>query len=128
MGIIAVERWAVAVTLPLAMLLIVASVVLWVVAARAASGTLGPNRWAGIRTRSTMASPAAWVAAHRAARTGLQTAAVILGLTGVAVGVLGWTTDLWPLIALVSMALMCGALVRAVIFGTRAARSVNQTS
>jgi hypothetical protein len=128
MQIIAVNAWAVAVALPLAALLIIASVALWVVAARAASGAIGPNRWAGIRTRSTMASSAAWVAAHRAAKTGMQTAGVILGVTGVAVGVLGWTTDLLPLILLVGAGLMCGALVRAVILGTRAAKMASQAS
>lgn len=75
-----------------------------------------------------MASPEAWVAAHRAAKTGLQTAAVILGVTGVAVAVLGWTTDLIPLITLVGVALMCGALIRAAVFATRAAKSANQSS
>lgn len=33
----------------------------------AASGVLGKNRLAGIRIRSTLRSPAAWTAAHRAA-------------------------------------------------------------
>jgi hypothetical protein len=126
--IVAVDAGALGLAAALAVLLIVASVVFWVVSARAASGALGPNRWAGIRTRSTLASPAAWVAAHRAAKPGLQTAAVILGATGVAVGALGWTTDLLPLILLVGVALLSGALIRAVIFGTRAAKTVNQHS
>jgi hypothetical protein len=86
-------------------------VVLWVVAARAANGSLGPNRWAGLRTRATMASPEAWVAANRAAQAGTQTAAVIFGVTGIAVRVLAWTTDLLPLILLVGIALTLGALV-----------------
>ena len=111
----------------MAVLLIVAAIVLWVVAARAANGSLGPNRWAGLRTRATMASPEAWVAANRAARAGTQTAAVILGVTGVAVGVLAWT-DLLPLILLVGIALTFGALVRATIRGNRAAKNVEPNS
>lgn len=126
--ILAVDGSPIALALPMAVLLIVAAVVLWVVAARAAHGSLGPNRWAGLRTRATMTSPEAWVAANRAARAGTQTAAVILGVTGVAVGVLAWTTDLLPLILLVGITVAFGALVRATIFGTRAAKNVEPNS
>ncbi len=123
---VAVDAAALGLAVPLAMLLVVASVALWLVSGRAASGALGPNRWAGIRTRSTLASPAAWVAAHRAAKPGLRAAAVILGVTGVAVGALGWATDLLPLILLVGVALLCGAVIRAQILGIRAAKTVNE--
>ena len=75
-----------------------------------------------------MASPAAWLAAHRAAKLGLQIAAVILGLTGVTVGVLAPTTDLLPLILLVGVALTCGAVIRAAIFATRAAKTTQSNS
>jgi hypothetical protein len=126
--LLAVDGQPIGFALPLAVLLIVAAVVLWVVAARAANGSLGPNRWAGLRTRVTMVSPEAWVAANRAAQAGMQTAAVILGVTGVAVGVLAWPTDLLPLILLVGIALTFGALVRAAIFGHRAARNVEPNS
>jgi hypothetical protein len=126
--LVAVDGWPIAVALLLGVLLILAAVVLWVVAARTANGSLGPNRWAGLRTRATMASPEAWVAAHRAARAGMQTAAVILGVTGVAVGVLAWTTDLLPLIVLVGVALMSGALVRATMIANRAAKKVEPNS
>lgn len=37
------------------------------IAQRAADGRLGPNRWAGTRTRTTRSSPEAWQAAHLAA-------------------------------------------------------------
>jgi hypothetical protein len=124
MQLLAVDGSPIGVALLLAVLLIVAAVVLWVVAARAANGSLGPNRWAGLRTRATMASPEAWVAANRAAQTGMQTAAVMLGVTGVAVGVLASTTDLLPLILLVGITLTLGTLVRATICGTRAAKNV----
>jgi hypothetical protein len=126
--LLAVEGWSIGLALLMAVLLIVAATVLWVVAARAANGSLGPNRWAGLRTRATMASPEAWVAANRAAQTGMQTAAVILGVTGVAVGVLASTTDLLPLILLVGVTLTLGALVRATIRGTRAAKNVERNS
>jgi hypothetical protein len=126
--ILAVDGQPIGFALLLAVLLIVAAVVLWVVATRAANGSLGPNRWAGLRTRATMASPEAWVAANRAAQAGTQTAAVILGATGLAVGVLAWTTDLLPLILLVGMTLTFGALVRATISGNRAAKKIEPNS
>jgi hypothetical protein len=124
MQLLAVEGWPIGLALLMAVLLIVAAIVLWVVAARAANGSLGPNRWAGLRTRATMASPEAWVAANRAAQTGTQTAAVILGVTGVAVGALASTTDLLPLILLVGITLTFGALIRATILGNHAAKNV----
>jgi hypothetical protein len=122
--LLAVEESSTALALLLAVLLLIAAVVLWAVAARAADGSLGPNRWAGLRTRATMASPEAWVTANRAARAGMRTAAVTLGITGVAVGVLAWTTDLLPLVLLVGITLTLRALARATIRGTRAAKNV----
>ncbi len=113
---------------PLSVLPIVGAVVMWIVSARAATGAIGPNRWAGLRTRATMASHEAWVAGNRAARAGIQTAAVILGVTGVVAGVLASTTDLLPMILLVGIALMFGALVRACILGNRAALNVTSES
>ena len=123
--LLAVNESPIGLAEPLSVLPIVGAIVLWVVADRAASGSLGPNRWAGLRTRATLASPEAWVAGNRAARPGIQTAAVILGVTGVAVGVLSRTTDLLPLILLVGLALSFGAIIRACIRGNRAARNVN---
>lgn len=123
--LLAVNESPVRDALPLSVLPIVAAVVLWIIAARAATGAIGPNRWVGLRTRATLASPEAWVAGNSAARAGLQTAAVIIGVTGFLVGVLAWTTDLLPLILLVGLALMFGAVIRACIRGNRAAQNVN---
>ena len=109
----AVDGSPIGIAVPLSVLPIVGAVVLWIIAARTATGAIGPNRWVGLRTRATMASPEAWVAGNGAARVAIQTAAVIIGVTGVAVGVLAWTTDLLPLILLVGIALMFGAVVRA---------------
>lgn len=36
------------------------------IARRAADGRIGPNRWAGTRTKATMSSDDAWQAAHQA--------------------------------------------------------------
>jgi hypothetical protein len=43
---------------------IVADVILYGVVARAASGKVGPNAWAGIRTRTTRTNEKTWLAAH----------------------------------------------------------------
>lgn len=126
--VLAVDGSSIVYAAPLSVLPIVGAVVMWIVAARAATGAIGPNRWAGLRTRATMASPEAWVAGNRAARAGIQTAAVILGVTGVVVGLLAWTTDLLPLILLVGIALMVGSLVRGCILGNRAAQNVTSDS
>ena len=123
--VLAVDGSPIGIAAPLSVMPIVGAVVLWIIAARAATGALGPNRWAGLRTRATMASPEAWVAGNRAARAGIQTAAVILGVTGVTVGVLAWTTDLLPLILFVGIAPAFGSILRACMLGNRAARNEN---
>lgn len=58
---------------PRSVLPIVCAVILWTIAARAATGSIGPDRWVGLRTRATLASPEARVAGNSAARVGLQT-------------------------------------------------------
>lgn len=45
----------------------VADVILFAVVARAASGKVGPNAWAGIRTKTSMKNDKTWLAAHVAA-------------------------------------------------------------
>ncbi len=108
-------------------LLIIAGIALWVVAQRTATGVLGRSQFVGIRTRSTMASDQAWLAAHQAAQRALQVAAVELGLTGAMAAVAGGNNDLLILILVVGTALMSGALAKAVIFATRAARATDLT-
>lgn len=63
-------------------LLVVAAVVLALVMRAAADGRIGPNRWAGLRTRVTMAGPRQWRAAHEAALGPSVVAATGLGLAG----------------------------------------------
>ncbi|MCV2392754.1 SdpI family protein [Actinotalea sp. M2MS4P-6] len=43
------------------------AVVVAVVVQQAAAGRLGPNSWAGMRTKETLAGPRQWREAHRAA-------------------------------------------------------------
>jgi hypothetical protein len=109
--------------LGLGALLIFASITLWVLAGQAATGRLGPNRFVGIRTRSIMASDQTWLVAHQAAQRALQVAAITLGITGALVAILGRNNDLLILILIVGMAIMLGALAKAVIFATQAANT-----
>ena len=108
-------------------LLIIAAISLWVLAERTATGRLGPNRFAGIRTRRIMASDHTWLVAHQAAQRALQVAAIELGATGALVAVFGRNEDLLVLILIVGIALMLGALAKAVIFAARAAKTADVT-
>ena len=92
-----------------------------------ATGRLGPNRLAGIRTRSIMASDQTWLVAHQAAQRALRVAAIELGVTGALAAALGRNTDLLALILIVGTALMVGAVAKAGIFATRAAKTVDVT-
>lgn len=51
----------------------------------AASGRLGVNSVAGIRTRALMMSEAAWTAGHRAARIPMGLAGLVMFLAGAAI-------------------------------------------
>jgi hypothetical protein len=115
-------------SLGLSALLIIAAISLWVVAGRTATGSLGPNRFVGIRTRSIMASDQTWLVAHQAGQRALQVAAIELGVTGALVAALGENNDLLILILIVGTALTVGAIAKAVIFATRAAKAPNVTT
>ncbi len=114
--------------LGLGALLIIAAITLWVLAGEAATGRLGPNRFVGIRTRSIMASDQTWLVAHQAAQRALQVAAIALGVTGALVAILGRNNDLLILILIVGIALMLGALAKAVIFATQTAKTRDGTT
>lgn len=72
-------RWA---GVALGALLVVVAVGLALVMSAAADGRLGPNRWAGMRTRVTLSGPRQWRAAHEAALGPSVVAAIGLGLAG----------------------------------------------
>lgn len=66
----------------------------WIVieiANRTADGRLGPNGWAGVRTRATRSSDEAWMTAHHVARRptvlGGQ-AAIVTGVLSMPIGLL----------------------------------------
>jgi hypothetical protein len=92
------------------------------------SGWVGPNRFVGIRTRSVLASEQTWLVAHQAAQRALQVAAIELGVTGALVAASGYNNDLRILILIVGTALTIGALAKAVVFATRAAKAPHVTT
>lgn len=71
-----------------AVLLVAGALLVWL-SWIASQRRLPPNRWAGIRLRSTTASDEAWYVAHEAAAGWLGVAGGVSALGGVAVGVLG---------------------------------------
>lgn len=54
------------------------------IADRTADGRIGPNRWAGIRTRATRSSTEAWLAAHTTAHRLTVLGGRLMALSGVA--------------------------------------------
>lgn len=66
----------------IAVAMLAAAVLMVVVTGRAADGRLGPNQWAGMRTKETLAGPRQWRAAHEAARGATWVAAIGMGAAG----------------------------------------------
>jgi len=108
--------------------LVGSGIVLWVVAERTADGRVDLNRYAGIRTRTTLNSEEAWVAGHRAAKRGTQVAATLIGLTGIGLVANARNPDLAKVLIIVGSALWCGALIKATIASTRAAKAASSAS
>lgn len=92
---------------------------LWKLTGLAVEGTLGRNRFVGIRSAATMVSDTAWLAAHRAARRWLLGTAVL----GFVVSAVVIVSQSW-IALLAGCALMVLGSVGAKAVGFRAARSV----
>jgi hypothetical protein len=115
-------RWA---GVAVGALLVAAAVTLAIVMSAAADGRLGPNRWAGLRTKVTMTGPRQWRAAHEAALGPSIVAAVGLGIAGLVAIV---TPDSFVMIGVVlagSVWTVVWALV-GLIRGEQAARDVGR--
>ncbi|MDJ0961754.1 MAG: SdpI family protein [Acidimicrobiia bacterium] len=84
-GAAASDPMPLGVAIGMGLLLIVTGGLLAVVARRSRRGTLPRNWIVGIRTRATLASEAAWEAAHRAAATALAIGAGGTTLAGLLV-------------------------------------------
>jgi hypothetical protein len=112
--------------IPLALSVVLVAVVIVVVTRMAAEGRLARNGSAGIRTRHTQASDAAWVAGHAAAlpavRRAVPLAVVTLVLMGAAYATLG---EGWGIGAgLLGLAAQTAVLFQGAAAANRAARSL----
>ena len=108
---------------------ILATVMLLVLASRAASGRLARNQWVGIRTPSTMRSDRAWVAGHRAALRMaplfvLVTVAICVAL--VAAAVYAATTKAVVIIGFASLAVVLVLIVCSAIVASKAAKAAEE--
>jgi hypothetical protein len=95
---------------------------------RMAEGRFTRNRWAGIRTPSTMKSDAAWLVAHEVAAPTMGTAGTLGaagGLTGIIAVLLGAGEGVVAGLILGGALLMTVLLVIATVRGARAAREFN---
>ncbi|MEL6891120.1 MAG: SdpI family protein [Actinomycetota bacterium] len=128
---------ALALMVPTSVVLAAAGVGLIVLARRTADGRIGPNNWAGIRTRATRASPAAWRAAHVAARTRSEQA----GWVAIATAILGIPIALavdaddgeraigaWGIVVTLGAMLLTGLILLAARSAQAAARDISQAA
>jgi uncharacterized membrane protein len=94
---------------------------------RMTDGRFRRNRWAGIRTPSTMKSDTAWFAAHEVGgpwMSGAGLLAAVGGLTGILAAALGGS-EAWVLgLVLAGAAGMTVLLITGTVKGARAARRV----
>ena len=103
--------------------MIVGGILLVVVGAMAREGRLTRQWIVGLRTEATMASDAAWDAAHRAGAGWIGAAGVVLALGGVAV-LLADSETTAGILALVATGIMLVPLTIAFRKGQAAARAV----
>jgi hypothetical protein len=106
----------------MAMAMLAASYIMWRVTQRTDAGTLRRNNIAGIRTKATLTSDDAWATGHKAAAPALRVAAGISGLTGIGLLLTTSRGDLTILVLIVGIALLLGAMAKAVIFANKAAK------
>lgn len=90
----------------------------------AASGTLSKNWIAGIRIRSTLCSPTAWVAGHRAAARWIWRGFAVS--TVASVGALLLTDVAAVALAVVAVVVFAATVVVSLVAASRAARAENQ--
>ena len=127
---------AIAITLPVTVLLVGAGFLMRELAVRGVDGRLKRNRIAGLRSPATLASDEAWVAGHEAgfvdtvrggtvaivAAVGALVLSWLLGMLGAldAEGVVG----VWTVLILIGVVAMSVLVVRGFIRGNRAAKAL----
>lgn len=113
------------VRLLMAFIMIAVGILLVATARAAATGRLGRNAIAGIRTASTMASDEAWRAAHQRAERPTVAAGVAAGVTGLVALVAPVPGPWLSAVALIGCGVMLGFVARGAVVGGRAAREVS---
>ncbi|MCB2224903.1 MAG: SdpI family protein [Actinobacteria bacterium] len=101
--------------------------IMWL-AARMADGRFRRNKWAGIRTPSTMKSDEAWRVAHEAGAPAMSAAGTLGaagGITGIIAAFLGFGEGVVVGLILIGAALMTVLLIVATVKGARAAREAD---
>lgn len=101
-----------------AVMIAAGGVIVWTARA-GASGRLKRNYWAGIRTRTTLASDDAWFAAHRAARPPVEAGGWAAAAAGVVVLFLPADPE-----ALIPLTVIAGAVVMLALIMVGAWRGV----
>jgi hypothetical protein len=104
--------------------LVLAGVLVIVVGELTASGRLGMNSIAGIRFGAMMASDEGWTAGHRAARSPIDLAGVMLAVTGLLLLFLPVSENAAGSIVLVGAGIALVLIVIATIVAQGAARRV----
>jgi len=97
-------------------------------ATRMGDGRFKRNRWAGIRTPSTMKSDEAWRTAHEAGAPLMRSAGTLGaagGLTGIVASLLGGSEGVVVGLILAGVAAMTVLLILATVRGARAARELD---
>lgn len=120
-------------------LMVVSGLSIISIANRAADGRLDKNWAAGIRTKATLSSDEAWLAAHRAG----QERTVLAGKLSIASGVVPFVlaaflaatslisadtfVGVWFALLMVGIAAMLTAVISGAVQGNRAAKAVHRT-
>ncbi len=127
---------AVAITVPVGVVLIGAGFFVRELAVRGADGRLQRNRLAGLRSPATLASDEAWLIAHRAGLVDSVRGGTVAVWCGAISLLVSWLLAMfgvvdaegvvvtWSVIILIGVAAMSILLLRGFIYGNRAAKAL----
>lgn len=127
---------AMAITLPVTVLLVGAGFLMRELAVRGVDGRLKRNRIAGLRSPATLASDEAWVAGHEAGLVDTVRGGTVAIVSAVGALVLSWllamlgaldaegVVGVWTVFILIGVVAMSVLVVRGFIRGNRAAKAL----